>query len=158
MPSQEALRRRAWLSERIGNGSSDASLVALAAATFKVSEKTIKKDLSWVYDRWMSIWEETQPAQVAKFMEMGLELLEECRDAGRKTASFGPAVQQFKTLAIMAGTMRDGLSPNRSSEPAQAGDTRPSDDVVRERIASLKNDPKVRERAMRAGLDLDKET
>lgn len=155
--SQQAMIRRAWLSERIGDGSSDAALVALGAATFRVTEKTIKSDLAWVYDRWMDIWEENQPNQMAKFMTLGLSLLEECRDAGSKTLHYGPAVQQFKTLAVMSGVMRDGLTPNKQSEgPAQSGETRPSDDTVRERINSLKKDPKVRERALRAGLDIDK--
>lgn len=157
--SQAANIRRSWLSERIGDGSSDAKLVALGAATFKVTEKTIRRDLAWVYDRWMDIWEENQPSQMARFMELGLELLAECRDAGQKTAHYGPAVQQFKTLAVMSGVMRDGLTPNKdNSGPAQAGDTRPTDDAIRERINSLKKDPKIRERAMRAGLDLDKDS
>ncbi len=153
-PSQQANIRRAWLAERIGDGSSDAKLVALGAATFRVSEKTIRKDLAFVYDRWIEIYEDMAPGRVAQFMELGMSLLEECRDAGRKTLHFGPAVQQFKNLSIMAGVMRDGLGLSKQ-EPASSGDTRPDDNTIRERIASLQKDPKVRERAMKAGLDLD---
>jgi hypothetical protein len=87
-------------------------------------------------------------------MELGLNLLAECRDAGSKTLHYGPAVQQFKNLAIMAGVMRDGLM-GKQSQVAGSGETRPDDQTVRERINSLQKDPKVRERAMRAGLDLD---
>lgn len=146
--------RRAWLAERIGDGTSDAKLVALAAVTFNVQEVTIRKDLSAVYSHWMEIWSETEPARVAKFMELGMNLLEECRAAGRTTMHFGPAVQQFKNLAIMSGTMRDGLSSR--SDPTPTGDTRPDDVSIRERIDALQKDPGVRERAMRAGIDLAK--
>lgn len=154
--SQKANIRRAWLAERIGDGTSDAKLVALAAITFRVSEKTIRNDLDFVYDRWTEIWEATQPGRIAQFMEMGLGLLAECRDAGSKTLHYGPAVAQFKNLAIMAGVMKDGLGLGKPSEPVSNGDTRPTDETVRERIASLQKDTNVRERAMRAGLDIDK--
>lgn len=151
--SQKANIRRAWLAERIGDGTSDAKLVALGAATFRVSEKTIQKDLSFVYDRWIEIYEANQPGRVAQFMELGLSLLAECRDAGSKTLHYGPAVQQFKNLAVMAGVMREGLMGKQ--EPASNQDTRPDDQAIRERIVTLQKDAKVRERAMRAGLDLD---
>lgn len=154
MASQQANIRRAWLAERIGDGTSDAKLVALGAATFRVTEATIRKDLAAVYDRWQAIYEESEPGRVAQFMELGLSLLEECRDAGRKTLHFGPAVAQFKNLAIMSGVMKEGLGMGKQ-EPAQQGDTRPDDQAVRERISALQKDPKVRERAMKAGLDLE---
>jgi hypothetical protein len=154
--SQQANIRRAWLSERIGDGKSDAKLIALAAATFRVSEKTIKKDLDIVYERWIEIYEASQPGRIAQFMELGLTLLEECRDAGSKSLHYGPAVAQFKNLAIMAGVMREGLMGKQ--EPATQGETRPSDQDIRERIVSLQKDPKVRERAMKAGLDLEDKT
>lgn len=152
--SQQAIIRRAWLAERIGDGTSDAKLIALGAATFRVTEKTIRKDLAFVYNRWADIWEETQPGRVAQFTELGFALLEECREAGRKTFHFGPAVAQFKNLAIMSGVMKEGLGMGKQ-EPAQQGDTRPDDQAVRERISALQKDPKIRERAMRAGLDLE---
>lgn len=154
--SQKANIRRAWLAERIGDGTSDAKLVALAAVTFRVSEKTIRKDLDFVYDRWIEIYEASQPGRIAQFMEMGLSLLQEARDAGSKTLHYGPAVAQFKNLAIMAGVMKDGLGLGKQDSSPAHGDTRPDDQVVRERIASLQKDPTIRERAMRAGLDLDK--
>ena len=155
-PSQKANIRRAWLSERIGDGTSDAKLVALGAATFRVSESNIRKDLAAVYERWAEIYEDTQPGRVAQFMELGFSLLQECRDAGSKTLHYGPAVAQFKTLAVMAGVMRDGLLGKQAETP-QSGNSRPTDEVVRERISALKQDPSVREKAMKLGLDLDTE-
>lgn len=154
--SQSANIRRAWLSERIGDGKSDAKLIALGAAKFGVTEKTIRKDLDYIYDRWMEIYEASQPARIAQFMELGLTLLEECRDAGSKSLHYGPAVSQFKNLAIMAGVMRDGLMGKQ--ETVAQGETRPDDNAIRERINSLQKDPKIRERAMKAGLDLEDKT
>lgn len=156
MASQKANIRRAWLAERIGDGTSDAKLIGLCAATFKISEATARKDLAEVYDHWIDVYEQMAPGRVAQFMELGLKLLEECREAGGKSLQYGPAVAQFKNLAIMAGVMREGLM-GKQSEASGAGpaSTRPSDEVIRERLSALKKDPGVRERALKLGLDLD---
>jgi hypothetical protein len=154
--SQKANIRRAWLAQRIGQGKSDAENIALCAATFKVSEKTARQDLSAVYDRWIEIDREMAPKHKAAFMELGFSILKEARDAANDPASgstFAPVVAQFKNLAIMSGVMRDGLA-SKTDTPA-GGDSRPNDQTVRERISALKENQAVREKAMKLGLDLD---
>jgi hypothetical protein len=154
--SQKANIRRAWLAQRIGQGKSDAENIALCASTFRVSEKTAKQDLSAVYDRWIEIDREMAPKHKAAYMELGLAILQEARDAAKDPASgssFAPVVAQFKTIAVMAGVMQEGMK-SQSSAPA-SGDSRPSDQTVRERISALKDNKEVREKAMKLGLDLD---
>jgi hypothetical protein len=149
--------RKAWIASRLSEGMSDAQLVALGAVIHKVAESTIRKDLSDVYNRWMEIYEENEPQRLAKFMELGLAILAECRDAGQKTLNFSSAVSQFKNLAIMAGVMREGLLGK--TEANAGGDySRPTNQDVLERLAELKKNPEIRDRAMRLGLDLDKKS
>ena len=150
--SQKANIRRAWLAERLGNGKSDAENIQHCALLFRVSETTVKKDLAAIYDRWMEIDRELAPKHKAQFMELGLKILEEARSAANDPttpANFGPVVAQFKTLAIISGALTE--------KPAtvQIVDSKPSDQAMRDRIEKLKADPKIRERAMKIGLDLD---
>lgn len=154
--SNKANLRRSWLAQRVGTTETDSTLVAQCAAVFKVSELTVRKDLKWVYDRWIQIDAEMAPMHKARFMELGFTILQEARDAAKdplQHSTFAPVVAQFKNLAVLSGVMRDGLQGSQA--PASVGETRPQDLTLRERISQLKNNPAVRERAMKLGLDLD---
>lgn len=156
--SQKANIRQAWLAERIGKEQTDAHLVALCAATFRISEKTARQDLNAVYDRWKSIDDEMAPKHKARFMELGFDILREARDMANNPASgasFAPVVAQFKTLAVLAGVMSEGASKSQTAPVAGSGSTQPGEQTVRDRISLLKSDPMVRAKAMKLGLDLD---
>lgn len=152
--SQKANIRRAWLSQRINGTDSDAKNIALCAAMFRVSQKTAKEDYAYVLDRWMEIDREMQPRAKARFMELGLDILAEAREAAKDPANsstFAPVVAQFKTLAVMAGALKESTTGNSATV---ANESRPSDQTVRERLEALKANTAVRERAMRLGLDI----
>jgi hypothetical protein len=140
--------RLAYIAQRLSEAESDAQIVADVVLKYKVQETTARAELREVYKRWMTIDLDNQQTHKAKFMELGLNLLNEMRT----NMAMGAVASHFKTLAQIAGVMTDKVivtdSP-RSLEPAPAPNT------VRARIAELAKDPKIRARAARLGLDLD---
>lgn len=153
--SHKANIRRAWLAERIGTTRSDVKLISECAALFKVTEKTIREDLEWVYDRWSNIDTQMAKHHKARFMELGLEILQDARNAAADAttaATFAPVVAQFKALAVLAGVMREGIGGRDNLIPMS---TQPADALVRERIDRLSRDIEIREKAMRLGLNLE---
>lgn len=142
--------RLAWLSQEICKGKTDAQTVFDCMAVFPpASEKTVRADLKEVYQRYSEINEDNLPEQRVKFLELGYALLEEMRNA----MQLGPAANQFKTLANIAGVVTDvskvQVDQTINSAPA------PKAETVRSRIAQLSSDPKIREKAQKLGLDLD---
>lgn len=150
--SQAQNIRRAWLAERIGSTDSDAKLVELGAGIFKVTEATMRSDLKAIYERWAEIDAENAPMHKARFMELGMAILAACRDAGAKSFNYSSTVSQFKTLAQIAGVLSDG---SRGGSGVDNSSTQPSDNAIKSRIEKLSKDPKIRERALKLGLDLD---
>lgn len=142
--------RLAWLSQEICKGQTDATIIlGLMAAFPGTSEKLARSELREIYQRFSDINEENIPSQKTKFLELGFTMLGEMRAA----MQYGPAANQFKILAGIAGvtTEKTQLDQTTHSSATPA----PKSDVVRSRLDKLMNDPKVKERAKRMGLDLD---
>jgi hypothetical protein len=141
--------RLAWLAQNICKGQTDAKIViGLMAAFPGTSEKTARVELREIYSRFSEINAENMPEQKVKLMELAFDLLEQCR----QNMQLGPAVNQFKTIAQMSGVITDKVQVDQSSS---GGTPAPKADVVRDRISKLANDPKIRERAKKLGLDID---
>lgn len=140
--------RLAWFSQRLCSGASDALIIAEAVVKFRISQATARKDLTEIYTRWTNIDLDNAHMHKAKFMELGMELMDELRS----NLQFGPAVNHFKTLAQISGVLGDGKV--RVSDGESSTQPAPSADVVRSRISELANNPKVREKALKLGLDL----
>jgi len=149
--------RRAWLSEKLASSEkdygTDAKLVSAGAALFSVTEQTMRKDLNAVYERWAEIDLENAPFHKAKFMELGMEILQDCREAGAKSLNYSSTVAQFKTLAQIAGILAE--NSKAQSQDMGSNQSQPSNQIIQSRIEKLRNDPKIRERALKLGLDLD---
>ncbi len=140
--------RLAWFSQRLCSGASDALIIAEAVVKFRISATTARKDLTEIYTRWTNIDLDNAHMHKAKFMELGMELMDELRT----NMQFGPAVNHFKTLAQISGVLSDGKV--RMSEGESSMQPAPKAEVVRDRISQLANDPKVRAKALALGLDL----
>lgn len=141
--------RLAWLAQEICKGLTDAQIViGLMAAFPGTSEKIARQELKEIYQRFSEINSDNLQDQKAKFMELGFTLLAEMR-AGMQ---LGPAANHFKTLATMAGVITEKVAVDQT---VSNGPVAPKADVVRDRISKLANDPKIRERAKKLGLDID---
>lgn len=140
--------RLAWLANNIVKGRTDASIILECMTAFKCSEQVARADLKAIYQRYADIHTENLPEQKVKLLEVAWQMLDDMR-AGY---AFGPAANQFKTIATMLGTLTEGGKQDNS--PTEQ--TTPKPDIVRDRISLLLRDPKVREKAQRLGLDLDK--
>lgn len=140
--------RLAWLAQEICKGQTDAQIIiGLMAAFPGTSEKIARQELREIYERFADINSENLPDQKVKFMELGFQMLQEMRDA----FAHGPAAQHFKTLATIAGVVDQKVTVDQTVTQVST----PKAEVVRERISKLANDPKIRERAQKLGLDLD---
>lgn len=141
-------KRLAWIAQEITQGKSNAQIVLDIMKTFPgVSEKVARADLKEILGRFSEIDEDTIASAKARYLEMGFKLLEDCR----KAAQFGPAVNQFKALAQIAGVMSDKPDANN---PANQGS--PENAVIRERIAQLMKNKQIKKSAEEAGIDLKK--
>lgn len=146
MSSPNRNTRLAWIAQEISKGQSNASIIVACMAKFPgVSEAVARKDLKEIMARLTEIELENLPEIKTRFMEIGWKLLEECRSV----AQYGPAVNQFKTLAAMAGVL---------TEKGQIADGSPTGtpeaEIIRKRIAQLMKDKKVKADAEAAGIDL----
>jgi len=139
--------RLAWIAQELSKGKSNGQIILDCMTQFPgVSEKVARKDLKEILQRLTEIEADTLVEAKTRFMEIGWKLLEECRSL----AQMGPAVNQFKTLATMAGVL------NEKDPDKQAGPTgSPESAIVRERIAQLMKSKAVQEKAQEAGIDLD---
>lgn len=141
--------RLAWLAMRVDKGETDAQkILGLMAAFPGTSEKIARAELNEIYQRWADINSDNMTHQKEKFMELGFALLEKMD----KAMQYGPAANQFKTLASIAGVVTE---KSQVDQTVAQGVPAPKADVVRDRISKLLNDPKIKERAKKAGLDLD---
>jgi hypothetical protein len=114
------------------------------------SEKLARQELRDLYQRFSDINADNLPEQKVKFLELGFQMLDDMRQG----FAHGPAAMHFKTLAAIAGVnTTDKLVVDQTVSTAPA----PKADVVRDRLDKLTQDPKVRERAKKLGLDLDSE-
>lgn len=140
--------RLAWLAQNICKGQTDAQIViGLMAAFPQTSEKTARAELREIYQRFGDINSENAVDQKTKLMELAYAMLQDMRDG----FAHGPAAQHFKTIAQMAGVLQEKVQVDQTITTTPA----PKADVVRDRIGKLANDPKIKERAKRLGLDLD---
>lgn len=140
--------RLAWLSQNIIKGRTDASIILEMMQLFPpVSEKTCREELKELYKRYSEINEENLPEQKSKFLELGFLYMEEMRNGFQ----YGPLANLFKTMATIQGVLTDKVKLDQSItvEPG------PKVDIVRDRISTLMNDPKIKERAKKLGLDLE---
>lgn len=143
--------RLAWLAQQVGKGQTDAQIILLCMAAFPgISEKTARAELKEIYQRFADINSENLADQKVKFLELGFEMLAEMRNA----LQLGPAANHFKTLASIAGVVTE-TSKSTVDQTINPGMPAPSADTVRDRIAKLRKDPKVLERAKKLGLDID---
>ena len=141
--------RLAWLAQNVGKGKTDAKIVIECMAAFPgVSEKTARAELKEIYQRFAEINLENLGDQKVKFLELGFEMLQEMRSA----LQLGPAANHFKTLASIAGVVTEKTQVDQT---VNTGTPAPAAETVRNRISQLTNDPKIRERAKKLGLDLD---
>jgi hypothetical protein len=139
--------RLAWLSQNIIKGRTDASIILEMMQLFPpVSEKTCREELKELYKRYGEINEENLPEQKHKFLELGFAYMEEMRNGFQ----YGPLANLFKTMATIQGVLTDKVKLDHTI--TEAG---PKPDVVRDRISTLINDPKIIARAKKLGLDLD---
>ncbi len=139
-------KRLAWIAQELGVGKSNAQIVLDCMTIFPgVSEKVARKDLKEILQRLTEIELECLPEVKQRFMEIGWKLLQEARSL----AQMGPAVNQFKTMATMAGVYNEKPTTDNSGDSPESA-------VVRERIAQLMKSKRIREDAQKAGVDLDK--
>jgi hypothetical protein len=114
------------------------------------TEKVARQELRDLYKRFSDINTDNLPDQKVKFLELGFQMLDDMRQG----FAHGPAAMHYKTLATIAGVnTTDKLVVDQTVSTSPA----PKADVVRDRLAKLTQDPKVRERAKRLGLDIDSE-
>ncbi len=141
--------RLAWLSQEICKGLTDTQIIlGLMAAFPGVGEKLARAELKEIYNRFADINNENLGNQKVKFLELGFTMLSEMR----QNMQYGPAANHFKTMAGIAGVTTEKIAVDQTvtnNTPA------PGPDVVRDRITKLQNDPKIRARAIKAGLDID---
>lgn len=144
--------RLAWIAQELAKGKSNASIVIDCMAKFRgVSEKTARKDLKEILQRFTDIENETIEESKAKFMEIGWKLL----DDSRSVAQYGPAVNLFKTLAAISGLLDANSSGTISAPTGERGETSsPEAKLVRERISQLLKNKQVQKQAQDAGIDL----
>lgn len=141
--------RLAWLAMRVGKGETDAqTILGLMGAFPGTSEKTARAELKEIYQRFADINNDNIADQKNKFLELGFEMLQEMRTA----MQLGPAANHFKTLASIAGVATE---KSQVDQTVSQGVPAPKADVVRDRISTLMNDPKIKERAKKLGLDLE---
>src|ERR1043165_5187980 len=94
--------RLAWLASQLAEGKSNASIVIDCMSKFRgVSEKTARRDLKEVLQRFTEIENDSIEERKSKFMEIGWKLMEDCRSV----AQYGPAVNLFKTLSAISGLL-----------------------------------------------------
>jgi hypothetical protein len=142
-------KRLAWIAQEITQGKSNPQIIIDMMRTFPgVSEKTAKADLKELLERFSEIDEETIATAKAKYLEIGFKLLQDCRQA----AQFGPAVNQFKALAQIAGVMAEGNKNPEGGPNANNGS--PENAMIRERIATLIKSKPIKKAAQDAGIDL----
>ncbi len=140
-------QRLGWLAQELSKGKSNAQIIIDGMASFPgVSETTMRKDLKEILQRITDIELENLPTIKARLMEVGWKLMEEAR----QLAQLGPAVTQFKTLAIISGAMSE-----KSTETTTNNTGVPESTQVRERIAIMMRNKKLREDAVAAGIDLE---
>lgn len=143
-------QRLAWLMQQLDKGKSNAQLVLELMSTFKgVSEKTARNDLHELLDRLTEIELENAPQLKQRMVEIGFKLMEDARALGQ----LGPAVSQFKNLSALMGLL-DPKSDTSGGTNGLATGT-PDNQIVRERIAQLMKDKKLRLAAKEAGIALD---
>lgn len=144
--------RLAWLAQSLGKGQTDAqTIIGLMAAFPGTSEQTARAELKQVYQRFADINADNLPEAKQKFLELGFLMLDEMRNA----LQLGPAANHFKTLASIAGVVTE--KSQAQVDNSISGHPAPKADTVRDRISKLSQDPKIRERAKKLGLDLDAE-
>lgn len=142
-------KRLAWIAQEITQGKSNPQIIIDMMKFFPgVSEKVAKADLKELLERFSEIDEETIATAKAKYLEMGFKLLQDCRAA----AQFGPAVNQFKALAQIAGVMAENNKTPESGPNANNGS--PENAMIRERIKTLMKNKAVKKQAQEAGIDL----
>jgi hypothetical protein len=140
-------KRLAWVAQEIAKGKSNPQIILDMMKFFPgVSEKVARADLKEILERFSEIDEETIASAKAKYLEMGFQLLQDCRQA----AQFGPAVNQFKALAQISGVLTE--KGNAGSTPEQQGS--PENTTIRERIKALMKSKNVKKAAEEAGIDL----
>lgn len=138
--------RLGWIAQELASGKSNAQIVLDCMARFKgVSEKVARKDLKEILQRLTEIELECLPEVKTRMMEVGWKLLEEARKLGQ----YGPAVNQFKTMAIMSGAL------DEKKESKQENTGTPENAIIRERISQLMKSKRLQEDAKAAGIDLE---
>jgi len=147
MASVSRNQRLAWIASQVGEGKSNASIVMECMTLFPgVSEAVARKDLKEIMQRLTEIELANLPEIKTRFLEIGWKLLEECR----KYSQMGAAVNQFKNLALMAGVLDD-----KKPENNQQANGAPDNKIIRERIAQLMRNKKIKAQAEEAGIDLE---
>lgn len=142
-------QRMAWMASQLGLLKSNSRVVQEAMSTFGISLQTAKKELAEVYEHWSSFSKENAEADRHKV----LEALWESVDQARQQFNYNAVIAGLREIARIQGNYADQKiklegSVNTTGSPASA--------VVRSRIQALANDPKIREKALKLGLDLDK--
>ncbi len=122
-------------------------VLGLMAAFPGTSEKIAKAELKEVYQRFAEINADNWANAKEKFIEMGFDAL----DKMDKAMQYGPYANMFKTMASMSGVITEKA---QADQTVTQGTPTPQAQTVRDRIAKLMDDPKIKERAKRAGLDL----
>lgn len=146
MPKATRNHRLAWLATELAKGKSNSGVIMEYMTVFPgISEAVARKDFKELLQRMQEIELETLAEAKTRFMEQGWKLLEECRSL----AQMGPAVNQFKTLATIAGVFND-----KPGEDSKGNTGTPEAQAVRERIAKLMKDRKITDAAKEAGIDL----
>ncbi len=144
--------RLAWLAVELAKGKSNAAIVVDCMTAFHgVNEKTVRRDLKDILQRFTEIENDTIEEARTKFMEVGWKLLNETRSV----AQYGPAVNLFKTLAAISGLLdsdRGGTISTPGSDGSLSGS--PEAKLVRDRIAQLLKNRSVQSSAKEAGIDL----
>ncbi len=140
-------KRYAWIAQELSKGQSNASIVLGCMTVFPgLSEKTARQDLKEILQRLTEIECETLPETKQKYLET---LWKSFRDAS-SLGQYSAAANFAKLLAQIEGVITEKVQVE--TKPTLAA---PEADTVRERIALLLKNKRIRQDADAANIDLD---
>lgn len=142
-------QRMAWMAGELGKLRSNSAIVQEAMSIFGLSLQTAKKELAEVYEHWASFSRENAEADKHKV----LEALWASVESARQAFNFNAVIAGLREIAKIQGS----YAPEKVTlDGVVSTNGAPAANTVRSRIRALMEDPKIREKALKVGLDLDK--
>lgn len=141
--------RLAWMSGRLGAYVSNAKIISEACSLFGIAVSTARTELAEVYAHWATFSRENQEADRHKVLEALWVAVEEAQQGHNHHA----VIAGLKEIAKIQGSYAPEKIKLEGGVTMSSG--APAPGTVRARMAALMADPKLREKALKLGLDLD---